>query len=367
MINIGVDAHILSGKFQGSRTYLANLYENILIQDKVNTYNFLGFWEDGKPFEGNSSYITYKSDSRIKRLAYQSYGLLKEREIDILHSQYISPIFLPCKSVITIHDILFETHPEYFTKSEVIRNKILVRYSAKRANQIHTVSNYSKNKLIEIYGIEENKIKIVPNGVNYNLFNNVNIEQAKKVIKEKFGVENYILTVGRIEPRKNHINLLKAMKIVKKFEKQTPPLVIVGRPDFGFDKFYKELNEFELNKDVFILDSIDDKFLPLIYKAAKVFVYPSFAEGFGIPPLEAMASGVPVITSNLTAIPEVVGNAGLLVNPLEPNEIAKAIRSILNNQDMADSLSNKGITQSKKWSWESSAKSYLESISELLY
>ncbi|WP_053215692.1 glycosyltransferase family 4 protein [Niallia circulans] len=366
-MNIGVDAHVISGKFQGSRTYLLNLYKAIMKYERKHNYIFFGYWDrNDEIFGSENKYINFNSNSRVKRLTYESNKLVKRNSIDIFHSQYISPLSLNCESIVTIHDILFESNPQFFTKSEVFRNRLLVSYSAKKAKQIHTVSEYSKKEISETYNIDPEKIKVIPNGVNLNKFNNINKSEAKEYIYTKFGIKDYILTVGRIEPRKNHTTLINAYAILKQKEKNAPPLVIVGKRDFGYDDIYTQVRQLDLLNDIVFLEEVDDNDLPLVYKSALVFVYPSFAEGFGIPPLEAMASGVPVISSNTTAIPEVIEEAGLLVNPFSTEEISNQLEKLLTNRDLYEQLVSKSRIQAEKWSWEKSAEKYIEAINEIV-
>ncbi|QGG55271.1 glycosyltransferase family 4 protein [Paenibacillus sp. B01] len=366
-MKIGVDAHVLAGKFQGSRTYLLNLYQEVLKQSDPEDYVFFGHWENeaSPPYSSQSKYVNFKSGSKVKRLTYQSLPLLKDHNIDLYHTQYISPLMMPCDTICTIHDILFETHPQYFSKQEVIRNKILVRFSAQRAKQVHTVSQYSKSKIVELYGIPEHKVKVVPNGVDLTRFTSEGKNESAGLIEQKYGVRDYILTVGRIEPRKNHIALLEAYKILMEKNIKVGPLVIVGKPDFGFQDFFNRIDELQLKPYVHIIESVDDRMLPHIYRAASVFVYPTFAEGFGIPPIEAMASGVPVVSSNTTAIPDVIGDAGIMVDPESYSEIATSIATITKNSELKERLIKKGLTQAEKWTWEAAAKHFIQSVKDL--
>lgn len=366
-MRIGVDAHVLSGKFQGSRTYLLNLYQHVLMQPHAqrNDYTFLGHWQEELPFGNEVKYVNFKSESKIKRLVYETSPLLEENNIELYHTTYISPLQTPCNTVVTIHDILFETHPQYFNRQEVLRNKWLVRRSAKKAKQIHTISEYSRHALVTLYGIPEDKIKIVPNGVNLDTFSPENKEAAARLVAEKYGVQNYLLTVGRIEPRKNHIALLKAYRQLKAANIDCGKLVIVGKPDFKFKPFFDLLKELNLSNDVLIIDSVNDAMLPLIYRAARIFLYPSFAEGFGIPPLEAMASGVPVISSNTTAIPEVIGEAGILIDPNKPEQIAAAVVELLERSDKRAQLIHNGLLQCEKWTWGNAAEAFHSAIKQI--
>jgi len=364
-MKIGVDAHVLSGKFQGSRTYLANLYKAVLSRDTNNEYFFFGHWNGSSPLGTDVNYVEYPSHSRLKRLLYQTPPLVRKYGVELFHSTYISPMYLPCKSLLTVHDILFETHPQFFKRSEVVRNKFLVRRSVRHAAQIHTVSEYSRQSLSALYRIPEQRIKVVSNGVDQNIYSPKDKDAAIERVAKQFNVRDYILCVGRLEPRKNHVGLIKAYARLKHGNIKVGPLVIVGQRDFSYSTIFDMLRERGLEDSVLVLESVSDQLLPDLYRAARVFVYPSFAEGFGIPPLEAMACGTPVVTSNTTALSEVVGSGGLAVNPHKHEEIAAAISAILVDPALSSRLVTEGLKQAQKWSWDNAARNYLDAINSL--
>lgn len=364
-MHIAVDCHVMDGKFQGSRTYIHRLYQEILKLAPRNYYHFLGHWGGDRPFGENVPHLEYKSRSRLKRLTYQSYSLLHQYDIDLLHSTFISPLLAPCRHLVTVHDILFETHPQFFERSLVLRNRILVRRSARKAAQVHTISTCTKQNLIERYGLSSDLIHLVPVGVDLNRFTPDGRDEARARIHKEFGTKDFILTVGRLEPRKNHVGLLEAYSALRQRMSDIPQLVIVGQRDFDFDGVFETITLCKLENSVRVLSNIDDDTLPRLYRSAMLFVYPSFAEGFGIPPLEAMASGTPVVTSNTTAIPEVVGDAGLLVNPDSVEQIAHAMDQVLTDSVLAADLAIRGRRRAEMWSWESAARKYIDGIEAL--
>jgi glycosyltransferase involved in cell wall biosynthesis len=364
-MRIGVDCHILTGKFQGSRTYLSNLYAAILAEKTNHDYVFFGHWEGQTSFGATANYRNYLSDQRWKRLTFQTAPLIRRDAIEMFHSNYISPLLLPCRSLLTVHDILYETHPQFFDTAQVIRNRMLIRRSVKKSAQIHTVSEFSRQSIADLYRVPLDRIKVVPNGVDTGKFHSFDRIGSADRIAAEYGVRDYILTVGRLEPRKNHVGLLEAYRSLVNEHPTVGPLVIVGQRDFGYRRFFEYLERTGLEKRVHILDSIDDDRLADVYRGARIFVYPSFAEGFGIPPLEALACGIPVVCSNATALPEVVGHAALLVDPYHPQSIAAAMFKLLTDSVLADQLSAAGVAQAQKWSWTRSAQLYLAGISEL--
>ena len=298
----------------------------------------------------------------IKRLCWQLPLLQRKYQLDILHTQYILPIPSFSMGVVTIHDILFETHPQYFAPLFRFRSRILMRLSAVRASHVFTVSEYSRQEMLSRYQIAPKKISVIHNGVDESRFYPGDV--GKDVIESRGLIsKGYVLSVGRLEPRKNHVALLRAYA---QLQDVTLPLVIAGQPHFGFDEVYQVIQELKLDGRVRILSDVNDDELPALYRHARLFVYPTWAEGFGMPPLEAMASGVPVITSNTTSIPEVVGVAALLVDPSDVNGLHHAMENLLSDHVIYSELRERGIMQSKAFNWKDQAekvrKVYLDSM-----
>jgi glycosyltransferase involved in cell wall biosynthesis len=364
-MRIGVDCHVLAGKYQGSRTYLTQLYTAILEKKQNHQFCFFGHWQGERPFGAEYSHIEFHSQSRWRRMTYQTAPLIQEHEIDCYHCTYIAPLKLGCDRIVTIHDILFESHPQFFTRAERMRNRLLVRVSASSATQIHAGSEYTRQQLTERYGIPKERMHVVPSGVNAQQFHPNGKEGSKQIVQKQFGVRDYLLTVGRLEPRKNHLGLLTAYKQAYETRPGLPQLVIVGQRDFGFDELLTMLNQKPFDTQVKLIEQADQEMLGHLYRAASLFVYPSFAEGFGIPPLEAMASGIPVITSNSTAINETAVGATIQIDPDNTEELADAMLKVLGDSRLQASLIACGIERAKEWTWQASADKYLSAIAEL--
>ncbi|MCM2271734.1 MAG: glycosyltransferase family 4 protein [candidate division Zixibacteria bacterium] len=364
-MRIGVDAHVLTGKFQGSRTYLLNLYRAVTARESGHEFVFYGHWNGDKPFGAKVSYRNFPSASRWKRLLYDSRAIAKEDRIELYHSTYIAPVGLACRSLVTIHDVLFETVPEYFSKPFVWRSRFLVRRSARTADQVQTISRFSSELITSRYEVASNRVRLVAPGTDLRKFHGEGRTESRSIIRTAYAVSDYILTVGRLEPRKNHLGLIEAYAEIKRKNKNLVPLVIIGQPDFGYRSILRRIGQLGLESDVKILSNVPDDMLPHFYRAARIFVYPSFAEGFGIPVLESMACGVPTVASGDSAIPEVVGDGGLLVDPKDPLDIAKAIERILDSPELAEKLSDRARNIARVWTWERAASQYLDSIKAL--
>lgn len=353
---VGIDLHVVDGIFQGSRSHVIEIFSRVVsICPDIEFYLFLENIDSLKKISDNfmlpNVHLIHMPHSNpIKRLCVQLPKLQKTYKLDLLHTQYVSPIPSYCKTMITLHDILFESHPQYFSTMFNIRSKILMRLSAARASHIFTVSEFSKKEIISRYHIKNEKISVIYNGVDKSKFypssDGIDIINKSGLVSKE-----YILTVGRLEPRKNHESLIRAYaELDTEF-----PLVLIGQKHFGYEHIEKLIKSLNLKDKIILLENVSNNELSSYYRHAKLFVYPTWAEGFGMPVIEAMASGVPVITSNLTSLPEVVGDAGILVDPSNILEIKKAMEKILPSETVAKGLSVRGAIQADKFQWSASA------------
>lgn len=355
---IGIDFHVVDGKFQGSRSHVIELFGQVI--DLSPDLEFFLFLNDtdylrnlSASFRRENVHLVHMpSANPMKRLLWQLPSLAKRHDLDILHCQYILPPVLSCAGMVTIHDVLFETHPEYFERMFRLRSRILMRYSARRAAHVFTVSDYSKSEIASRFNLNGSCISVIHNAADPHRFFP---GDAGRDIVERRGLRpgEYLLTVGRIEPRKNHGRLLKAYAALGA---NMPPLVIVGQLDSRRVDIHKMIGDLSLTDRVILIGDADDTELPALMRHARVFIYPAIAEGFGMPPLEAMACGVPVIVSNLTSLPEVVGDAGVLVDPLDTDALTKAISVTLNDVPSRSRLRQAGPERAQKFSWPESAK-----------
>lgn len=365
MLHIGVDFHAFDGKFQGSRSHLIGLYRAMVAL--CPDFQFVFFLERvdelrALPGFGGSNVkcVRMPCTNPLVRLAWQLPMLRKRHGIDILHTQYVVPLWPARGNAVTIHDILFERYPEFFTKFFVWRSRWLFRRSARVADMVMTVSEYSRRELAEWYGLPPSRVGVLFNAVDGELFHPVWEDDESGVLAARNLLDGeYLLTVGRIEPRKDHATLLRAYA---QLGGDAPPLVIVGQRDFGYGEFEKALASLPPGCNVRVLSDVADRELAVLLRHAKVFVYPSLAEGFGMPPLEAMASGVPVVTSDATALPEVVGGAGLTFAPGDVDGLAACLRNLLGDAGLRQKLVAKGLEQAQNFSWEAGARTLRETF-----
>lgn len=355
---LGVDFHTWDGIFQGSRSHILGLYREAIRLapeiDFVFLLDGIDSLRDAHPeFRAPNVELVRMAHQRAPvRLGLQLPWLQWKHRIDLLHMQYRLPFVRTGACACTIHDLLFETHPQFFPRSFVLQSKLTFRHAARRAKLLFAVSQFSKGEIARLYGVPADDIAITYNGVDPQRFR-PGPEGADAV--RELGLEpgGYLLTVGRLEPRKNHETLIHAYA---ELGADAPPLVIVGQRDFSYEQINRAVVKHGLQQRVRFLSSVGDQALPAVMRHALAFAYPAFAEGFGMPVAEAMASGVPVITSNTTSLPEVGGTAALYADPESSAQLAAALRQVLGDAALRERMRAQGLEQVRKFDWQQSAQ-----------
>lgn len=289
-----------------------------------------------------------------------------------LFFNYVVPPGVWGKKITVVHDMSYKVYPE------TVRNKtrkwlqLVLKQSCERSDIIVTISQFSKQEIIKHLKIPEGKIKIVPCGVDMKKFNSNHSILEIEHIKDKYKIQgDYFLYLGTLEPRKNIVRLIEAYNqlLLQKegIEQKKPFLVLAGGKGWLYESIFNRVKELAIEENVIFTGYVDEDEVPILIKGAKAFVFPSLYEGFGMPPLEAMACGTPVITSNVSSLPEVVGNAGVLINPEDTNDIMCAMKYIMNlDKTSLNKLIFDGYAQAKKFTWENSADKFMQICNELL-
>ena len=259
------------------------------------------------------------------------------------------------KLITIIHDLSFEHNPEFFNfKARLWHKLVNPKKLCQRADAVIAISENTKNDIIKIYNISPEKIKVIYPGIT-GRFHKIQNQEILKKVKEKYHLpEEFILFLGNLEPRKNIESLIQAVGI----SKSLPTLVVAGGKGWKYESIYNAAKKYR-NKIHFI-GYIDSEDKPALYALAKIFAYPSFYEGFGLPPLEAMACETPVVVSHTSSLPEVVADAGIQIDPYDINDLRHALEELNNNPTLQKHLSQKGLIQSKKFSWQYNAESLLK-------
>lgn len=364
-MRIAIDAHSVGTGLAGNESYATNLIEALAQIDQVNKYTlyvtkpeavdrFTDRW-------ANFQVRRTLPHSPVIRIPLTLSAELRRNPVDILHVQFTSPPFSPCKIVSTIHDLAFEHLPETFKRRSWMQLRLTVRRTAKKAAHIITVSEYSRRDIIETYGIKAERITVTPEAAPPD-FGPVDDAKELQRVRQTYGiVGDYILTVGSIQPRKNIDRLIAAYHHlrVNRPTGKLPKLVLTGKCAWLYSETLRTIENYRLEESVIVTGYVPHGDLPALYSGALCFVYPSYFEGFGLPPVEAMSCGTPVIVGNRTSLPEVVGSAGILVDPFDIDSIASAIASLIDDPSLRSSLRAKGLARSAEFSWLETARQTL--------
>jgi glycosyltransferase involved in cell wall biosynthesis len=292
----------------------------------------------------------------------------KKPRPDVFFSpSHYAPRFTPVPSVISVMDLSYLYFPQLFDEKDLYQLKNWTAYSVKKASRVLTISNSSKNDIIKEYKASSGKIAVTYPGIKSSLDLQPNI-YAMNQLKTKYGLaDKFILFVGTIQPRKNIVRLIEAFAEVKKDESipHDLELVIVGKKGWLYEDILSTPQKLGIGKSVKFLENVNDDSLIPLYEHALCFVLPSLYEGFGLPVLEAMQNGCPVITSNVSSLPEAGGDACLYVNPEDSTDIAEKIKKLVNNDRLRKELIEKGRKQAAKFSWEKTARETLSVLEEV--
>ena len=369
---IFIDAHMFDHGYEGSATFIRGLYL-ALVTKYPNKYQiYLGCKNSTavlKAFDNHPSFsiALYKFDNRYLRLLFDIPRLINEISPDIAHFQYFTPLIKNCKWHVTIHDVIFNDYPQYFSKKYIWFRNIFFRISDLRADLLSTVSEYSKERIAYWYELKLSSLNVIPNAV-------VHVDKSKLSSKSDLinnfisNSKSYFLCVSRFEPRKNQICLLQAF-VHGKYWLKGISLIFVGDKTLDvldFDSAWKAIPE-EARSYIYLLSGISYSDMQLLYAHALAAIYPSFAEGFGIPPLEAAIHGTPSLCSKTTAMKEFEFPYSFFFDPNCPNSLEVAINQILENPDRAKAKALDARNMVRlKYRWENSADKLHTFLSNVL-
>jgi len=381
-MKIGVDIRtLMDARYSGVSEYTLNLLKRMLELDTINEYRFFynsfGDCPNVPEFaKKNVRLIKYNYPNKILNYFYfkifNSPKIDKELEADVFFMPHINFIGLSqgAKSLITVHDLSFLRYGEFFSwRKNFWHRMVNVRKMIKRFSLVVAVSENTKRDILELCSISPDKIKVIYSGIGEE-YRKLGDDQAAKLVevKNKHGLpDKFILYLGTVEPRKNVEGIIGAYNQlrIKNYELRDYKLIIAGSRGWRSNNIYKKWEQSEFKNDIRFLDYVAGEDKVYLYNLASAFVYPSFYEGFGFPPLEAMAAGCPVIASFASSLPEVVGDAGLMVDPYNINDMARAMAEILTDKGLRNRLIARGLEQVKKFNWRNTADEYLKILNNL--
>ena len=388
---IGIDARMYGPIAKGLGRYIQEIVDNILKIDEFNEYVVFLKKENFEEFQTDNPRVRkviadvgwYTIVEQIK----MPYYYWRER-LDLVHIPHFNvPVFILNKFVVTIHDLILIRYPTarastlgpILYKIKNFAYRFSIKLAVKRATKIIAVSNFTKKDIVDLFQIDEKKVEVTLEGVANLQKNRENLfikdrDDKKTLLGYNIGA-NYLLYVGNAYPHKNLEGLLDVFANIKKKNSEkyhNLQLVLVGKSDYFYERtkehaqFLGLWEENKENNNVVFPGFVDDTELEILYQQAIAYVFPSFYEGFGLPPLEAMTKGCPVISSNATSMPEILGEAAKYFNPKNKDEIKIVIENVLGNNELLQQMSIKGKEQSKKYSWWECARETHEIYNSIL-
>ena len=379
-MTIGVDIRLLSrARSSGIEEYTKNVLAYMIPLDKDIKYKlFYSGLKDTLPRyewmrEPNVELIYSRIPNKIlfgtSRFLNRPYLDKYMRGVDVFFSPhfYIAPLSLDTKRVVTFHDLSFLHHPQFFSFDRNLWNNFQMnpKAQARKADKIIAISHSTADDLIEKYEVPKSKIRVIHSGV-LNKFKVLDENEINRV-RNKYGLpDNFVFYLGTIEPRKNISGIIDAFEILKRdFGFEDHYLVIAGAKGWLYKDIFRKMRQAQFGEYIKYIDVVDDDDRPGLYNAADLLVYPSFFEGFGFQPLEAMACGTPVVASDNSSIPEVVHDAAVLVDPYNIKEIYLAMKNVLSDEKLKENLIKKGFKRAEQFSWKKTAAETLALLMDL--
>lgn len=323
------------------------------LADCIRSYGEIGIHECRRMSER-----VFKLISLIWEIPYH---WLFPQKRDITHFfNYIIPFGVRGKKVVTVHDLSFLEYPETVRGRTMLMLRRHLKHSVKRADAIIAISDFTKRQILKFYDVSPDKIHLVPCGIDYTQYHTEYNASQVDAAKKRYGIKGeYFLYLGTLEPRKNLVGLIRAYE--KFYHKcsgdgEIPDLVLAGGKGWMYDDIFRTAGEVSCSSHIVFTGYVDEADKPCLMKGATVFCFPSFYEGFGMPPLEAMACGTPVITSNTSSLAEVTGEAAVQVDPCDIDKMAEAMYGLYRDHDWQAQLRCRGLEQAKKYSWESAVE-----------
>ncbi|MDQ1523851.1 MAG: hypothetical protein QOE47_1775 [Pyrinomonadaceae bacterium] len=366
-LHIAIDAHTVGTGLAGVETYITNLIEALAASPEGASHRYTLYVTRGRAgdrFAGRWPHVSVRRTlphTPLVRLPLTFPLELRRHAADVLHVQFTAPPFSPCPVVATIHDLSFEHLPETFKRRSWMQLRLTVRRTARTAAHIITPSEFSRRDLIETYGVAPERISVTHAAAAPHF--RPASQEAVADARRRYGIGgDYVLAVGSIQPRKNLVRLVRAYSDLRRRRShdKLPQLVLVGKRAWLYGETLRAVEQSGVAANVIFTGYVPEQDLPALYTGALCFVYPSYFEGFGLPPLEAMQCGAAVVAGDRTSLPEVIGDAGLLVNPFDEDAIGAAVARLIDDGDLRANLRSRSLKRAARFSWAETARQTLQ-------
>ncbi|MCI0711720.1 MAG: glycosyltransferase family 4 protein [Chloroflexi bacterium] len=348
-MHLGIDAHMVGENETGNETYIKTVLQGLASLQSGHEITVLlqeQYRQHLKDIPFPMAAIDHDSALRRNILTYPR--MLKRHDFDLFFATYVAPLWMPCPVVVAVHDISYVHFPEFFPRSVRWMMSTLVPFTIRRAVHVVTLSESTKQDIVNIYSVPEDKITVTYAAISPQFRPLDNLPERE---------QPYILAVGNLQPRKNLARLMEAYVLLRDWKAIDHQLVIVGQELWFADTIKAAAKSYQ--EDILFTGYVSEDELVDLYNGADVFVYPSLYEGFGLPPIEAMACGTPVVTSNISSLPEAVGDAALTVDPYDVAAIAAAIQRVLTDEMLQRKLRQKGFDRAALFAPENLARRLL--------
>jgi glycosyltransferase involved in cell wall biosynthesis len=367
-MRFAVDAHAIGRHLTGNEVYVRSLLNAFAAQDQ--DCEFVAYVSSESAAQSIPSNIRTRriSANPFLRLGFDLARKVRQDKPDLLHVQYTAPLGCNVPVVVSVHDVSFLEHPEYFTRDRAWQLQWTVRRTVYSAAKILTGSEFSKSSILKVYGdLDEDKVVVVPNAAASE-FRPIAREAATAVVRERFSIAApFILSVGDLQPRKNQIGLIRGFaRLVNAYPQLKQNLILAGKETWFGDQVHKAARDSGVADRIQFFGFVSDQDLLQLYNACDLFVFPSFYEGFGLPALEAMACGRAVTCSHTSALPEVVDGAAILFDPYAVDEIVRALADLLLDSELRVRMERLGLQRAAHFSWQKTAQRTLEVFHEVL-
>ncbi|HEX3746393.1 MAG TPA: glycosyltransferase family 1 protein [Bryobacteraceae bacterium] len=365
---VAIDAHAIGRHLTGNEVYVRSLLNAFAVHNQDR--EILAYVSGASACAWVPQKIQVRSVAAnpFLRLGFDLANRIRKDRPDVLHVQYTAPVGCSIPVVTTVHDVSYLEHPEYFTRDRALQLRLTVGRTVRRAARILTGTEHARNAILRVYpNLEEDKVTVVPLAAAPE-FRPISRDGATVTVRERFAISRpFILSVGDMQPRKNHIGLIRAFaRLVRAYPQLSHNLVLVGKPTWFSSKVQEAARESGVEDRIQFFGFVSDPDLLQLYNACDCFVFPSFYEGFGFPALEAMACGRAVVCSDASALPEVVDGAAILFDPYAIDEMVRAIADVLIDAQLRARMERLGIQRAAHFSWQKTAQKTLDTFHQVV-